>query len=319
MGYEELTIFLVYMTKKPKRIAAFFDAPKLDDYPFDDDLYRTNYKQLGKLCAEEGAEFWVVRAQESFLGSNTFSHGWKFDGEWFAHVDETVEMDLIWNKGYLKSDKTTRVINNPALDELATDKWKTYEMFSLQHSPSRLLQTMEDWKKAQKELQSDVLVVKPLTGFGGDGVIIAARSELQNINPPLPGIAQEFVDTSGGIPGIVDGKHDLRVIMINDAIGVSYIRTPPEGGMKANISLGGRVIEVDITKLPHEALDMIHAIDKKLRKFKNRFYTIDMGRDVSGRWCVFELNSKPGFQPMEKGESFELFFHKLVDFLIENA
>lgn len=307
------------MPKKPKRIAAFFDAPQLDEYPFDIELYRKVYKELGELIVRKGGEFYIVRGQESFIKENIFSHGWKFDGTWFAPVKEPIELDLIWNKGHLKSDASSNVINDPALDELATNKWKTYEMFVDLHAPSRLLETANDWEKAQKELTSDVLVIKPIAGYGGENITIAPRSALANFEPPLPGIAQEFVDTSHGIPGIVDGKHDLRVIMINEQIGLSYIRTPPEGGMKANVSQGGKEIEVMTESIPKEALKIITAVDAKLKKFRSRIYTVDMGRDTSGKWYVFELNTKPGFSPMESGKSYEIFFHALTDFLMKNA
>ncbi len=308
----------MYLLLHMKTVAAFFDLPLQTDYPFDIEMYRTVYTQLGRKVAEQGGCLYVVRDQKTFLGGNTFSQAWKFDGDWFVHVPGPVTVDLIWNKGAFVSDASTNVINHPELDRIATDKWETYLLFPEEHAKSRIIRSEADWPEAVKELTALSLVVKPVDSWGGNGVVIGRREAIAEMMPPFPSILQEFADTSGGIPGIVDGMHDLRVILLGDEVGLCYIRTPPPGEMTANVSRGGKEIEVKPADIPADAMKLVRAVDAKLTRFPNRIYTIDMGLGLDGRWYVFELNTKPGFSPMETGESYKVFYGKLAAFLLKH-
>lgn len=57
-------------------------------------------------------------------------------------------------------------------------------------------------------------------------------------------------------------------------------------------------------------------VQKRKIPFPRRLYTIDMGLGADGLWRVFELNTKPGFSPMETGRSYAAFYGKLADFLL---
>ena len=107
-----------------QQVAVFFDDPGEDDYPFSIPLYRTVYRQLGMTMAALGGQFCVVRSADTFLGNNTFSHAWAFDGTWFRHIEGPVRFPLIWNKGRQLHDSSLVQINDPALDAICLDKWK---------------------------------------------------------------------------------------------------------------------------------------------------------------------------------------------------
>lgn len=300
-----------------KTIAAFFDEPGTHDYPFNVELYRTVYRQLARVVAAKGGELFVVRSQQTYLGGNTFSRAWRITDAAFVPMEGPMTFDLIWNKASLQSDAAANVINDPAFDELATDKWETYQLFPTLHSPSRVVRTESTLQEACGELNSPMLVLKPLRGFGGTGVHVGPREKILAEKHTFPCIVQEFVDTAGSIPGIVEGMHDFRVILLGSDIGLCYVRTPPPGEFTANVSRGGREIEVPRAKIPAGALAVVRAVDAELQRFPRRIYTIDMGLDRSGQWRLFEINTKPGFSPMETGPSYVEFFGALAEYLLK--
>ncbi len=302
-----------------RTVAVYFDDPGENDYPFSIELYRTVYRQLATVIQEMGGQLMVVRGAETYLGDNKFSHAWVFDGTWFMRKEGPVHADFVWNKGRKLQTPEMRQVNNPKMEEICLDKWKTYELFS--HLMAKTIHVENKGKLADalKELRTERVTLKPLSGFGGFNVLIGSREEVSAKNTMYPCIVQEFVDTSGGIPDIVDEMHDFRIISLNGAVGLCYIRTPPPGMFTANVSQGGKEIEVPPEKIPPEPLQALAEVDRVFSKYLPRIYTVDMGRDKSGKWFVFEINGKPGFSPMETGESYPPFYRKLGGLLLENA
>lgn len=303
----------------PTVIGAFFDAPGQYDYPFDGEFYRTVYTQLEECIRKSGGKLLIVRSQDTYLGNNVFSGAWKFSGRDLVAVPGPVTIDVIWNKGHLNSSPGDRVVNDPALDALCTDKWLSYELVPDLHPKTFLLMSAADVPTALSGLGTAFAVAKPVDAEGGAGVIIGPKDQVAVSIPSFPYVLQEFVDTSHGIPGIVDGMHDFRILSIAGAVSLCYVRTPPPNEMTANVSRGGREIEVLAENVPAEALAVFTQVDAKLRGFKNRIYTVDMGLDHDGTWKLFELNAKPGFSPRETGPSYALFYQSLADFLLSLA
>ena len=297
-------------------IGVFFDDPKEFDYPFSIELYRIVYRQLAEDVAKKGGCLAIVRSQETYLGKKTFSHAWVDTDGTFVLKKGPLEVDVIWNKGHLKVDPGENIINDPALDQLCTDKWKAYKTFPDVHPRTLLLKSEKDIATAKVEFAECMVVAKPLDAEGGAGVLIGEASSVLPKILSFPYLLQEFVDTSGGIPGLVEGMHDFRIICIEGEIAICYLRTPPPGEFTANVSRGGREIEVLKNRIPPAALKIFQKVDKHMRIFPHRLYTVDMGLDKDGQWKVFELNSKPGFSPKETGESYVQFFNILSDFLI---
>lgn len=299
-----------------KKIGVFFDDPKFDDYPFTIPLYRTVYRQLADVIRGKGGQLCIVRGNDTYLGGNAFSHGWADDGKEFAHVDGPLKVDLIWNKCNFKGDEGCAVLNDPELDDICTDKWKCYQMFPYLHAKTVIVRSASDMDAALRDIPTTLITAKPLALEGGEGVVVGTPEEIKKAVTTFPYLLQAFVDTSGGVPGLCTERHDFRLLTMNGEVGVCYIRTAPTGDYLANISRGGRVIDVAPDKIPPETLDVFSEIDAVFSRFGNRLYTIDLGRDADGSWKVFELNSKPGFMPMETGPTFKPFYDHLADFLL---
>jgi glutathione synthase/RimK-type ligase-like ATP-grasp enzyme len=302
-----------------KTVIVFFDAPGFDDYPFMVEEYRTAYHEIGKRFADRSAAFWIVRSQDTYQGDNVFSGGWRFDGSAFIRVNTPVRADVIYDKGHFKADASARLLNSIELDEICTDKWKTYELFS-EHCPKTfLVRSAGELENALAQIPSSLVVAKPQGGEEGKGVLIDTAENIRLDVRSFPYLIQEFMDTSGGIPGIVEGPHDFRIIVINGEIGVSYIRTPPPGELRANVAQGGKEISVPRNKIPPEAVEIVKAVDAKLARFKPRVYSADMGRMKDGAWKIIELNSKPATSCSRLCTDYPEYQSMLVDALLSAA
>lgn len=106
-------------------------------------------------------------------------------------------------------------------------------------------------KEVIKNSPKDKMILKPLDGFGGSGVIVLERDATQNINSLLDFyisgkrdgnyvIVQEFIE------GAEEG--DTRVLMLNgEAIG-AYRRIPAQDDIRSNIKAGGSAKKHTLTK-----------------------------------------------------------------------
>ncbi len=304
------------------QIGVFFNAPQYDGYPFDDEEYITAYHELARALADRGADFFIVRSQPTYRGKNEFFGGWKFDGTTFQRYEGSMRLDVLFNKGNFIADASARVINDPELENLCTDKFLTYQSFSELCPWTTVVKNQQELAQCiafAKEKHQKMIVAKPLDKEGGAGVFIGAPDEVAAQVQSFPYLLQEFLDTSSGIPGIATGVHDLRMIGVAGQLVVAYIRQAKEGSWLANVSRGGSIREVPLEALPKEALEIYNAIDAKLSKYKYRIFSVDLGRKNNGTWKLIELNSKPGLSPMCQDAGSVRFTVAIADLLVRCA
>lgn len=304
-----------------KIIGVFFDLPGYDDYPFTMDEYRTAYHEVARGIEDRGARFCIVRDIRTFLGGNRFRGYWNYNGSTFVRHDEDIELDLIYDKGYFAGDTDSKLLNNAELNRICVDKRATVEMFphfspyTVEASDQRALERiLSNWQA------STLAVVKPIDGAEAKGVVIGTPLEILTKHHEFPVIAQQFIDTSSGIPGIIDGVGDLRTIIIDGEVALTYARKAKSGSLISNVSQGGTEIEVLPEHRPKDALEIVFKVDAALKPLsKHRVFCVDLGRDVSGRWYIIELNSKPGLSTRNYGVTYPRYQDMLIDVLIAAA
>ena len=125
----------------------------------------------------------------------------------------------------------------------------------------------------------DKFVLKPLDGYGGQGVILIEKSAMGNVRSLLDFyiggrekknyvILQEFAESNE--------NSDVRILLLNgDPIGAMK-RIAAEGEMRANISVGGNAVKHQLTK--HEK-DICKLVGPKLVKDGIFFTGIDLVGD----------------------------------------
>lgn len=101
------------------------------------------------------------------------------------------------------------------------------------------------------EMPGDKVILKPLVGSGGHGVIVLEKNAQSNISSILDFyisgkgdsnyiIIQEYIE------GAEEG--DVRVLMLNGKFLGAYNRRPPEGDIRANIQVGGTAHKYTMTE-----------------------------------------------------------------------
>ena len=96
------------------------------------------------------------------------------------------------------------------------------------------------------------MIMKPLDGFGGSGVIVIEKSAMHNIRSLLDfyinrekGISN-YVILQEYIEGAENG--DVRILMLNGQPIGALRRRPIKGDIRSNISVGGSVEKYKLTK-----------------------------------------------------------------------
>jgi len=306
------------MPAKQPIVGIYFSGPNFDDPPFHNSDYRRAYHDLAGMLAARGATCVIVRGQQTFLGGGRFSRAWHFRDGAFHLSEEPVTVDVVYNKGEaFQADDATTMVNAPALDALCRHKQRTIEAFPEYFPRSRLVHTPGELQAGLTELQGDTIVSKPTDSWGGHGVYVGPRDGVAANIGSYPALVQEFIDTSAGIPGIVDGTHDLRILIIGGRVALCYVRVPPSGSAIANVAQGGNITLVAEKDIPEEALAIAKKVDEKMAVYGRRVYSVDMGFHLQREWRLFELNPQPGLTSLKWGEGVRQYYEMLVGELLQ--
>jgi len=134
--------------------------------------------------------------------------------------------------------------------------------------------------------EKDKMIMKPLDGYGGRGVIVVEKSAMDNIKSLL----EFYINKSKGesnyviLQEYVEGAEngDVRVLMLNGKPIGALRRIPAKGDIRSNISAGG---SVEKYKLTRKDKDMCEIIGRKLVKDGIYFAGLDI---ISGK--LIEIN-----------------------------
>jgi glutathione synthase/RimK-type ligase-like ATP-grasp enzyme len=181
-------------------------------------------------------------------------------------------------------------INSLELNELLTNKWKSYCSFK-KYFPKTILIRDRDESKKISQLGTERIVLKPIKGARGRGVLVIERNKLSFSTVPF--LCQEFIDSKGGMMGIVGGRHDLRILVANGKPFYAILRVPAKGKLIANLSQGGKERKISFAKIPREVKSISTEIARELLRYGKSFYSIDFIFKDKKIPLVVELNSRP--------------------------
>lgn len=279
-----------------KTIIVYFDHPDEMGYPFQEPNYVLTYQGFSALCNKNNVDFFIARTPESYLGHMQFRSGWRFVGDRLERVDSPLTADVIYYKGnHLEEEPDAVVVNRRGLRTTCDNKLNTYALLSQYMATTRSL-APEHWQQDIQAIPGDLLVVKPVRGTEGRGIVIKPRAEFNYADldqTKAPFLVQEFVDCSAGIPGLMQGKHDLRLIIFNGQVKLAEYRQPKEGGYLANVAQGGSLTFVPMDRVPDWAMAFVGEVDQHLTQYFPRIYAIDL-MYANDRPYLVELNSQPG-------------------------
>ncbi|MCV2353164.1 hypothetical protein LNV09_03195 [Paucibacter sp. B2R-40] len=284
-----------------KKLAIYFSSPEPMGSPFDSTIYPywEIYKWLIREVEKNGVEVYIVRG-DSYLGEGVFSDGWRVRGGVVVAVGQHISADLIFNR----DDNNTipviydcLTINHPDLDRICVDKVETAQLFPELSPKTKAINSYGGFTEVVKEWGFDpekMIVVKKNFLSGGRGIYICPVKEvIKTFYESWEDIlVQEFIDSSNGITGIVEGLHDIRVITINGEQVFMLVRTPRSGSLLANVSQGGVEMPCNLSQLPPDLSKLVSAINEKFSYFRPSIFASDFVNSKNG-YKLVELNSRP--------------------------
>jgi glutathione synthase len=112
-----------------------------------------------------------------------------------------------------------------------------------------------------EESENDKMILKPLDGFGGSGVIVIEKAAMHNIKSLL----EFYINKTKGesnyviLQDFVEGAEegDVRILMLNGKPIGALRRRPAKGDVRSNISAGGSVEKYKLTKADKILCDKI--------------------------------------------------------------
>ncbi len=162
-----------------------------------------------------------------------------------------------------------------------------------------------------RDSPTEKMIMKPLNGFGGQGVIVVEKSARQNFRSLLDFyigkeedgnyvILQEYVE------GAEQG--DVRIMMLNGEPIGAMKRVPAEGDVRSNIQAGGREVKHVLSK---EEKELCRAIGPQLVRDGLYFAGLDV---ISGKLIEVNVLSPGGIARINRLNRTKLQV-KVVDFI----
>jgi hypothetical protein len=280
-----------------KYIGMYSSATSKNTIKYADIYYRHAYEGLFRELIELKCTPVLVYDQvNNYLGDGVFNGYWRVfldndDEVQFKHFDDKIKLAFIFDKSrFLANDVA---VSDPAeVREICRDKYLSYLFAPELHPESFLLENSAQLGALKLGWKDDMIALKELDSNGGKKVFVGKTGNYDD-SLKFPLLAQRYIDTSVGVPGICEGEHDLRVILYNGEVISLLLRRPPKDGHKSNIAYGGDYDELDIAIVPDELRKISHDIDERFQTQKDRFYSIDFANTKDG-WRIFELNAWPG-------------------------
>lgn len=262
---------------------------KIEEKQFNEAIF-----DLRDSLAEKDIDLILITQQNPYVGNGQFYGYWKpNNNRRFEKVNELVKPDLMHDKGHIDfSDGFLNFFNSHDFARLGRNKY-TQAVIAEGFIPRTYLVCSEkDYDKVLENIKSEQIVAKPLDLNGGNGVTLYNRNNL-NENQSFPVIMQEFVETSGGIDGMVNGRHDIRLYIIDGEAVMCSIRQPKEGGWLSNTHQGGTIHFYNKSEINPELLKFAQPVIEKFDQFGGKFYSVDFmhGNDS---WYMVEMNDRPG-------------------------
>lgn len=265
------------------------------------------YLRLLELMKAEGWRAFVL-TKKTYQGKGVFNGVWEFDDGKFKRIETPIKINLAYDRSAgvkfpPKNDNSIIWVNRLDFKILCWDKDLGFKEIG-DYMPQTFLVDSEDKiSEVLPKIKTDWVVLKPFNGLKGIGLFIGSKEDAKNFK--FEGrykkyIAQDFVDTSKGIPKITSGLHDLRLAIINGKVVWSHVRVPQHGSFKSNAAAGGNLTEVDLKLIPDEIKKIAKTISEKFfEKYDNPIYSLDFGVNSDGKPYIFEINDQIGFPTWE--------------------
>lgn len=236
-----------------------------------------------------------------------FRKAWTSVGGKWEKIDKPIQPDLIFDKTdgaqgaklqelKLEISQKIRIFNHPLFRSLLGSKAAQYLCLGEFMPASFIASSQRELKEALSQLHSGQVVVKPLFGSGGFGILIDGPLDILKQDVSFPVLVQEFKENTRGVPGISKkpGLADLRLIYSNQELIYALTRMAKPNSLFTNLHQGAKAEKVSLAVIPEAVLKIAEKINQRLTFFPYSLFTLDFIFDDNGRPWLMELNTSPG-------------------------
>lgn len=295
-------------TKKAKSIVVIYWG---DDWnkkiPIENEASRHAFEEWHKMGLKKNIKMFRASLKWYDPKKNVFRKAWAFrNGKWIK-IKQAIKSDLVYDKVAGKYDAISfdkkmrlsvkvKMFNNPLFRLIVNNKLSQYAIFGEFMPKSFIAMNKGDLTKAFSKIKSKKIVIKPLYGSGGKGIIIDEKDEAIRRKYNYPVLVQEFIISEKGIPGFSKKKEisDLRLVYMNHKVSYALSRIAKEGSLFTNFHQGASGVLVPEKYIPKNAAFIAKKIIKKLEMFTKAQYSLDFIFSNSGKAYLVEMNTTPG-------------------------
>jgi glutathione synthase/RimK-type ligase-like ATP-grasp enzyme len=288
--------------------------------------YRLANEQLLHNLISKGAHVFIgYNAKDNYLGDFRFAKTWRVteyqDGIHYTIENTATKFDIVYNNAsgdLLEKIPDSRKINSTFVKNVFNNKYLTYLFAPDFQTKTYFIENELSFHSFKMTKLDQQFAIKEIYGSGGKQVFIGTVRDY-DYSLAFPLIAQEFVDTSGGVPDLTTGTHDIRVRIFNGKVIGGSLRIPPEGVTK--ITAGNTPQALLAEEIPLELKKKTQLLDKRLASDTSRFFAADWGLDKeTNQWKLFEMNAAPGLpHESEDGAAANQFLDLLAKCIVDSV
>ena len=237
-----------------------------------------------------------------------FKKVWAFRNKKWIKINKSVKPDVIFDKimgkrNYqlfdfkMRLSKKVKFFNHPLFRSSVDNKLIQYLILKEFMPKSFLATSKKDLENIIQKIHSSKVVIKPLYGSGGFGIIIDEKEQVKKAKIDYPVLVQEFIKSEKGIPGFSKKSEvaDLRMIFMNHKLVYALSRIAKNGSLFTNFHQGAKAVLVPKKSIPESVKKMSKEIVEKLKVFPEANYSLDFIFTNSGKPLLVEMNTTPGF------------------------
>jgi len=274
---------------------------------------------ISKISTRKAFQDWHERGEKSNVeffrasidwfdeNKGVFTRAWVYRNKKWLKIRKPIKPDLIYDKvsgkydyslfdQKMKLNAKAKVFNHPLFKTILNNKL-AQQLVLEDFLPKTFFATCKkDFAKILEKITTEKIVIKPIYGVGGKGIIIGEKKKLLNKKIDFPVLVQSFIKTNG-IPGISEKNEiaDLRIIYLNHQPTISLSRIAKGKSLMTNFSLGAKGKLIPLEKIPKKCLALSKKITKKLSLFPEAQYSLDFMFTEKGNPILMEMNPTPGF------------------------
>lgn len=206
--------------------------------------------------------------------------------------DPPFDANYLWATQLLDHATSTLVVNSPR--GLRDANEKLYATFFTPVMPETIVSSDRAQILAFCREMGGQVVIKPLSGAGGDGVFLLREDDL-NANAIIETVTQvgrRVAMIQRFLPEVKQG--DKRILLLDGEPLGAILRVPQRGDVRSNIHVGGSVVRAELDDRDRA---IIAAVAPRLRADGLVFVGLDV---IGGRLTEVNVTSPTGIQQMSR-------------------